>query len=70
MKYLFFIIPFFFSACVNKCGVSSDYYNTPKEFYDSHGVYRLDYSQNDLWNWCNAKPKKESLADLPPLDKE
>jgi len=36
----------FFSACVNKRGVSSSFYNDCREYYDARGYYHKDCDEN------------------------
>jgi len=37
---------FIFTACVNKIGVSSTYYNDCNEYYDLQGTYHKDCDEN------------------------
>ena len=36
----------FFSACLNKRGISSSYYNDCREYYDARGYYHKDCDEN------------------------
>ena len=36
----------FFSACLNKRGISSSYYNECREYYDSRSYYHKDCDEN------------------------
>ena len=37
---IFLIVPLlFFSACMNKRGISANYYNECREYYDARGYY-------------------------------
>jgi len=42
IKILLIVTTLFFSACVNKHGVSAKYYSDCKEYYDVQGYYHKD----------------------------
>ena len=42
IKILLLITALFFTACVNKRGVSAKYYSECKEYYDLQGFYHKD----------------------------
>ncbi len=39
---------FFFTACVNKHGISAKYYSDCKEYYDMQGYYHKECGQDDI----------------------
>lgn len=39
---------FFFSACVNKHGISAKYYSDCKEYYDMQGYYHKECGEDDI----------------------
>ena len=44
---IFLIVPLlFFSACMNKRGISANYYNECKEYYDARGYYHKSCDEN------------------------
>ena len=46
--YLLILIPFLFSSCVNKRGVSAKYYSDCKEYYDLQGYYHKDCDEENM----------------------
>ncbi|MEA2091508.1 MAG: hypothetical protein U9O83_03970 [Campylobacterota bacterium] len=38
----------FFSACVNKHGISAKYYSDCKEYYDLQGYYHKECGEDDI----------------------
>ena len=63
MKTLIMIIPLFFIGCVNKKGISLDYYPNCHEYYDYYGVYHKECEDN-VYNFSEEKEKKKSLKKL------
>jgi hypothetical protein len=61
-KSLLIILPLFFIGCVNKKGVSLNYYPGCHEYYDYYGVYH-EKCDNNIYNFDYKKDKKE----LPPV---
>ena len=45
---LLIIITIFFSACVNKHGISAKRYSDCKEYYDFQGYYHKDCGDDDI----------------------
>ena len=45
---LFLLISLFFSACMNKHGISAKYYSDCNEYYDIQGFYHKECGQDDL----------------------
>jgi len=44
---IFLIVPLlFFSACMNKRGISTRYYNDCREYYDARGYYHKTCDEN------------------------
>ena len=44
---IFLIVPLlFFSACMNKRGISATYYNDCREYYDARGYYHKSCDEN------------------------
>jgi hypothetical protein len=50
MKTLLFLLTplLFFTACVNKHGVSAKYYSDCKEYYDLQGYYHKECGEDDI----------------------
>lgn len=49
IKYLLLLSAlFFFSACVNRHGVSLKYYSECKEYYDLQGYYHKECGEDDI----------------------
>jgi len=64
MKYFILImIPLFFIGCVNKKGISFNYYPECKEYYDNYGVYH-EKCENNVYNFDSEKEKK---LKAPPV---
>jgi hypothetical protein len=57
MKF-FIILALFLTGCVNKKGISLNYYPECKEYYDYYGVYHKECENNI----CNFKKKKKNLC--------
>lgn len=47
-KYLLLLLPFLFTACVNRHGVSLKYYSECKEYYDLQGYYHKKCGEDDI----------------------
>ncbi|MEO1927950.1 MAG: hypothetical protein ABGX26_04610 [Nautiliaceae bacterium] len=54
MKSILIIIPLFFIGCVNKKGISFNYYPECKEYYDLYGVYK-EKCENNVYNFSHKK---------------
>ena len=68
---LLIITTLFFSACVNKHGISAKYYSECKEYYDLQGYYHKECGDDDIITykamgegtgkamdaWTNKKPE-------------
>jgi hypothetical protein len=54
--FLLIIIPLFFIGCVNKQGISLNYYPECKEYYDLNGVYH-EKCKNNIYNFNSDKNK-------------
>ncbi|ABB43795.1 hypothetical protein Suden_0515 [Sulfurimonas denitrificans DSM 1251] len=49
MKYLLLITTLFlFSGCINKHGISMQYYSECKEYYDLQGYYHNECGKDDI----------------------
>lgn len=59
MKYLLYIVlAFFLNGCLyfNDRGVSTEYYNECREYYDSMGIYHKDCGEN-IVDYKDLNPK-------------
>ena len=54
IKYLLLASALFFSACVNKHGVSLKYYSDCKEYYDLQGYYHKECGDDDIATYKGA----------------
>ena len=67
MRFLLLGLIFFFTACyVNERGISANYYNDCKAYYDAAGVYHKACDENII-DFSDAKKlvgKKQSEADM------
>ena len=45
---LLLLLPLLFSACFNKRGISTHYYNSCKEYYDYRGNYHKVCDENEI----------------------
>lgn len=63
-KYLI-IIPtlFLFSGCVNKHGISLQYYSDCKEYYDLQGYYHKECGEDDLITYKELGKKTDEAID-------
>ncbi len=50
MKYLLLIIALFLTGCINKTGISLNYYPDCEENYDLYGVYYIK-CHNNIYNF-------------------
>ena len=48
IKIILIITALFFTACVNKHGVSAKYYSDCKEYYDLQGYYHNECGEDDI----------------------
>ncbi len=48
IKILLIITALFFTACVNKHGISAKYYSDCKEYYDLQGYYHKECGKDDV----------------------
>jgi len=63
---LFIIILFFFIGCINKKGISLEYYDNCKSYYDLYGVYYEKCSDNVI----NFRKKKQKAPFIGLEKKE
>jgi hypothetical protein len=47
-KFLLIITALFFTACVNRHGISVKYYSDCEEYYDMQGYYHKKCGDNDI----------------------
>jgi len=58
---IFLIVPLlFFSACMNKRGISANYYNECREYYDARGYYHKLCDKNLV----EFKQMKEGISNI------
>ena len=60
---LFILTATLFSACVNKHGISAQYYSDCKEYYDLQGYYHKDCGEDDVITYKGAKEKTQEAID-------
>lgn len=65
---LLLIISLFFSACVNKHGISAKYYSDCKEYYDVQGFYHKECGEDDIVTYKEIydavkTPEKKKVQD-------
>jgi len=48
IKIILILTTLFFSACMNKHGISAKYYSDCKEYYDLQGYYHKDCGEDDI----------------------
>ena len=66
-KIIFFItILIMFSGCISKRGISLQYYNDCKEYYDLQGFYHKDCNDN---NMITYKEVKKAITEKPTKPK-
>lgn len=64
IKYLLLISTLFlFSACVNKHGISLQYYSECKEYYDLQGYYHKECGEDDIVSHKEIRQKAEEAYD-------
>lgn len=64
MKKLFLVgFVLFFSGCVNKHGVSLQYYSDCDEYYDVQGYYHKDCGKDDIFTYKEVKEKTKKAVD-------
>ena len=56
MKFYLFIIALFLTGCVNKEGISLNYYPECEENYNLYGVYEVN-CKNNIYNFKKKKKK-------------
>jgi len=54
IKIILILLTLFFSACVNKHGISAKYYSDCKEYYDLQGYYHNDCGEDDIVTYKKA----------------
>ena len=57
IKFLLLLTVLFFTACVNKHGVSAQYYSDCKEYYDLQGYYHKECGEDDIITYKEAGEK-------------
>lgn len=57
----------FFSACMNKHGISAKYYSDCKEYYDYQGYYHKECGKDDIVTY---KEMGETLKKIPEAFKK
>lgn len=50
-KLAILLLSLFFSACVNKHGISLKYYSDCNEYYDMQGYYHKECGKDDLFTY-------------------
>lgn len=55
IKIGYLIIFFFFTSCANTQGISSQYYNECKEYYDFQGFYHKKCPKNNIISYDEAQ---------------
>jgi hypothetical protein len=66
IKYIFLtLILIFFSACVNKRGISLKYYNDCSEYYDLQGYYHKDCDDGGMTTYKEMKKVFETPKEEP-----
>jgi len=64
MKHLLLISALFlFSGCVNKHGVSLQYYSDCKEYYDLQGYYHNECGEDDIISHKEIRQKASDAYD-------
>lgn len=48
---LLILTTLFFTACVNKHGISAKYYSNCKEYYDLQGYYHKECGEDDIMTY-------------------
>lgn len=65
IKIILIISALFFTACVNKHGISAKYYSDCKEYYDLQGYYHNECGEDDIITYKEAQAKtKRSIRRI------
>lgn len=65
IKIILLLSVFFFTACVNKHGVSAQYYSGCDEYYDLQGYYHKECGEKDIITYEEAEAKtKRSIRRI------
>lgn len=65
IKIILIITALFFTACVNKHGISAKYYSDCKEYYDLQGYYHNECGEDDIITYKEAEAKtKRSIRRI------
>ena len=63
IKTILLFITLFFSACVNKHGISAKYYSDCKEYYDLQGFYHKKCGENDAITYKELGEKTDKAIN-------
>jgi len=63
IKIILLLSIFFFTACVNKHGISAKYYSDCKEYYDLQGFYHKECGEDDIITYKRIGEKTEDAID-------
>ncbi len=64
IKYILLISSLFLlSACVNKHGISLQYYSDCQEYYDLQGYYHKDCGEDDIVTYKRIKEEGKKAID-------
>ncbi|MDQ7044870.1 MAG: hypothetical protein Q9M32_03030 [Sulfurimonas sp.] len=65
IKIILLTTTLFFTGCLNKHGVSAQYYSGCKEYYDLQGYYHKECGEDDIITYEEAETKtKRSIAKI------
>lgn len=70
IKTLLLITSLFFTACVNKHGISASYYSDCKEYYDMQGFYHKKCGEDDIITYKEMGEKAERFRKYLGKEKE
>jgi len=65
---LYLFISLFFTACVNKHGISAKYYSDCKEYYDVQGFYHKECGQDDIITYKEIYKAFDTPKEKKPQD--
>jgi hypothetical protein len=60
---LLILISIFFSACVNKHGISAKYYSDCQEYYDVQGYYHKECGKDDIVTYKEMGETKDEIIN-------
>jgi hypothetical protein len=71
IKFILLLSLLFFTACVNKHGISAKYYSDCDEYYDLQGYYHKDCGEDDIVTYKQVEEKiDEGVEYLQTMGKE